>query len=72
MNKKYQKPVSRNLGDLAVAEGTCTNGISVRSGECLPGSNYYLCNTGGFFTGLNCTYGFSASIDCNTGFSAVG
>jgi hypothetical protein len=71
MNKKYQKPVSRNLGDLAVAEGTCTNGIGVRSNTCNTGSNYYLCSFGGFFNAGSCVDGVSASTNCNTGLSAL-
>jgi len=45
MNKKYQKPLSRNLGDLATAEGTCNVGGGVRS-PCHVGSNFYDCGTG--------------------------
>jgi len=70
MNKKYQKPVSRNLGDLAVAEGSCGYGFGVRVSDCSIGSNHYLCNIGGNFHLVSCNDGASATSLCNVGMSA--
>jgi hypothetical protein len=71
MNKKYQKPISRNLGDLAPAEGACNFGWFV-AGACSTGSNHTLCSLGGEFGQASCpTVGRSASSCDPTGITAL-
>jgi len=71
MKKKYQKPVSRNLGDLAPAEGECLFGWFV-AGACSIGSNYTLCSIGGEFGGAACPSVGRSAASCNpTGITAL-
>jgi len=66
MTKKYQKPISRNLGDLATAEGACTSGFTVRN-PCAVGSNFNICTVGSDNSQIpTCTaVGTSANANCN-------
>lgn len=65
MNKKYQKPVSRNLGDLSPAKGECLFGWNVAD-ICSIGSNYTLCSGGGEFGGTTCVAVGRSASSCNT------
>lgn len=71
MNKKYQKPLAQNLGDLAPAEGACNFGWEVAA-LCSIGSSYTRCDGGGEFGGESCvSVGRSASTCNPTGITAI-
>lgn len=64
MNKKYLKPMSRNLGDLAPAEGACLAGWEVAP-VCEVGSSHTLCSIGGEFGGATCDFVGRSATTCN-------
>jgi hypothetical protein len=77
MNRKYQKPYSRNLGDtLPGAQGECffgsiakaTSGENCSTGHIARGS---FCYTGSFASGTGCYAGLDPAGDgCSEGFRA--
>jgi len=71
MNLKYQKPISRNLGDLAPAEGACNFGWEVAP-ICSIGSEYTLCAGGTEQSGAACVAVGRSATNCNTtGITAI-
>jgi len=65
MKKKYQKPVARNLGDLAPADGACSAGWEVAP-VCSIGSSYTLCSQGGEFAGPTCDFVGRSATNCSS------
>jgi len=66
MKRKYEKPIQRNIRDLALASGACLSGISPAE-QCAPGNtNTANCNSGSSYSPTSCGPGTSAT-DCGTG-----
>jgi hypothetical protein len=63
MNKKYQKPMSQSLGDLALAEGDCVTGGAVGP-VCSLGSNYTTCSGGATFAQPVCNLAGNSAANC--------
>jgi hypothetical protein len=67
MKHKYEKPMQRDIRDLALASGSCLSGINPTE-QCTPTGNVNsaYCNAGGAYAYKECTPGGGANV-CSTG-----
>lgn len=70
MKQKYEKPMQRNIRDLALARGSCLSGIGPLQ-QCNNGDYHAaLCNTGSTYAYKECGPGTNTNA-CATGTSAA-
>lgn len=71
--RKYQKPTSRGLDDVLIAEGACTTNGNSAASACYTVGNgpatllWPNCIPGSAFVASTCAYGNLAGTACSTG-----